>query len=90
MQKLISRRALDGVSGHHSRQPSRRRGLGCRRVPYVHLRRLIEARDRGARLLLISEDLDEIQHAVRPSGDPSRTPVPPSLRGELSVMELGN
>jgi ABC-type uncharacterized transport system ATPase subunit len=58
-------------------------------VAYVHAR-LIEARDRGAAVLLISEDLDEIQTLsdrimVIHRGQLS----PPSLRGELSVMQLG-
>jgi ABC-type uncharacterized transport system ATPase subunit len=39
---------------------NRRAGLDVGAVAYVHAR-LIEARDRGAAVLLISEDLDEIQ-----------------------------
>lgn len=88
MQKLILGRALDGDPDIIlASQPTR--GLDVGAVAYVHAR-LIEARDRGAAVLLISEDLDEIQTLsdrilVIHRGQVSK----PSLRGELSVMELG-
>ncbi|MEP3438265.1 MAG: ABC transporter ATP-binding protein [Hoeflea sp.] len=88
MQKLILGRALDGDPDIIlASQPTR--GLDVGAVAYVHAR-LIEARDRGAAVLLISEDLDEIQTLsdrilVIHRGRLSK----PSLRGELSVMELG-
>ena len=88
MQKLILGRALDGDPDIIlASQPTR--GLDVGAVAYVHAR-LIEARDRGAAVLLISEDLDEIQTLsdrilVIHRGKLSK----PSLRGELSVMELG-
>ncbi|KGF68997.1 sugar ABC transporter ATP-binding protein [Hoeflea sp. BAL378] len=88
MQKLILGRALDGGPDIIlASQPTR--GLDVGAVAYVHAR-LIEARDRGAAVLLISEDLDEIQTlsdriVVIHRGHLSR----PSARGELSVMELG-
>ena len=59
MQKLILGRALDGEPDVILGQPATR-GLDVGAVAYVH-RKLIEARDRGAAVLLISEDLDEIQ-----------------------------
>lgn len=88
MQKLILGRALDGDPDIIlASQPTR--GLDVGAVAYVHAR-LIEARDRGAAVLLISEDLDEIQTLsdrilVIHRGKLSK----PSLRGELSVMQLG-
>ncbi len=58
MQKVILARALDGepklVLAH---QPTR--GLDVAATADIH-RRLLDARDRGAGVLLISEDLDEI------------------------------
>lgn len=88
MQKLILGRALDGDPDIIlASQPTR--GLDVGAVAYVHAR-LIEARDRGAAVLLISEDLDEIQTlsdriVVIHRGQLSL----PSERGQLSVMELG-
>ncbi|WP_299870108.1 ABC transporter ATP-binding protein [uncultured Hoeflea sp.] len=88
MQKLILGRALDGDPDVIlASQPTR--GLDVGAVAYVHAR-LIEARDRGAAVLLISEDLDEIQVLsdrilVIHRGHLSE----PSSRGELTVMELG-
>lgn len=88
MQKLILGRALDGGPDIIlASQPTR--GLDVGAVAYVHAR-LIEARDRGAAVLLISEDLDEIQALsdrimVIHRGHLSK----PSARGELTVMELG-
>lgn len=88
MQKLILGRALDGDPDVIlASQPTR--GLDIGAVTYVH-RKLIEARDRGAAILLISEDLDEIQSlsdriVVMSEGKLSA----PSLRGERSQRELG-
>ncbi|OCW59442.1 ABC transporter ATP-binding protein [Hoeflea olei] len=88
MQKLILGRAFDGNPDIIlASQPTR--GLDVGAVAYVHAR-LIEARDRGAAVLVISEDLDEIQTlsdriVVMHRGQLSK----PSARGELSVMELG-
>ncbi len=59
MQKLILGRVLSGKPEIIlANQPVR--GLDVGAVAYVHSR-LIAARDRGAAVLLISEDLDEIQ-----------------------------
>lgn len=88
MQKLILGRALDGDPEIIlASQPTR--GLDVGAVAYVH-RKLIEARDRGAAILLISEDLDEIQSladriVVMSEGRLSS----PSARGERSTRELG-
>ncbi|MGD9913890.1 MAG: ABC transporter ATP-binding protein [Rhizobiaceae bacterium] len=58
MQKLILGRALDGDPAIVlANQPTR--GLDVGAVAYVH-ERLLAARQRGAAILLISEDLDEI------------------------------
>src|SRR5690606_38569623 len=58
MQKLILGRALDSApSVILANQPTR--GLDVGAVGYVH-RRLLDARARGAAILLISEDLEEI------------------------------
>src|SRR5690606_12498799 len=88
MQKLILGRALDGSPDIIlANQPTR--GLDIGAVAYVHSR-LVEARDRGAAVLLISEDLDEIMalsdriHVIS-SGRLS----PASLRGERDIAELG-
>jgi ABC-type uncharacterized transport system ATPase subunit len=88
MQKLILGRALDGDPDIIlASQPTR--GLDVGAVAYVHAR-LIEARDRGAAVLLISEDLDEIQAlSDRILVIHRGTLSSPSVRGELSVMELG-
>ncbi|MAY60843.1 MAG: sugar ABC transporter ATP-binding protein [Rhizobiales bacterium] len=88
MQKLILGRALDGDPDVIlASQPTR--GLDVGAVAYVH-KKLIEARDRGAAILLISEDLDEIQSlsdriVVMSEGRLSA----PSARGERSQRELG-
>lgn len=88
MQKLILARALDGDPDLIiAAQPTR--GLDVGAVSYVH-HRLLEARLRGAAILLISEDLDEIrtlsdQIVVISEGCLSS----PSARGERSVKELG-
>ncbi len=88
MQKLILGRALDEEpSVILANQPTR--GLDVGAVGYVH-RRLLEARQRGAAILLISEDLEEIlalsdRIVVMSKGRISA----PSMRGERSVAQLG-
>lgn len=88
MQKLILARALDGQPKLIvAAQPTR--GLDVGAVNYVH-QRLLQARGRGAAILLISEDLDEIrllsdQIVVISQGRLSS----PSARGERSVRDLG-
>jgi ABC-type uncharacterized transport system ATPase subunit len=88
MQKLILGRAFDGEPlAILANQPTR--GLDVGAVAYVHTK-LIEARARGAAILLISEDLDEVlaladQIVVISKGRLSL----PSKRGELSVREIG-
>ena len=58
MQKLILGRVLmTGPSVVLANQPAR--GLDVGALTYVH-RQLLAARDRGAAVLLISEDLDEV------------------------------
>ncbi|MEP9398553.1 ABC transporter ATP-binding protein [Mesorhizobium sp. KR2-14] len=88
MQKLILGRALDSEPAVIlANQPTR--GLDVGAVAFVH-RRLLEARDRGAAILLISEDLEEIlalsdRILVMSKGQLSS----PSKRGERSIRELG-
>ncbi|TWG99918.1 simple sugar transport system ATP-binding protein [Mesorhizobium sp. J18] len=88
MQKLILGRALDSdPSIILANQPTR--GLDVGAVSYVH-QRLLQARERGAAILLISEDLDEIlaladRIVVISKGRLSA----PSARGERSVREIG-
>ena len=88
MQKLILGRAFDGEPQVIlANQPTR--GLDVGAVAYVHTK-LLEARNRGAAILLISEDLDEVlaladRIVVISKGRLS----PPSQRGELSVREIG-
>jgi ABC-type uncharacterized transport system ATPase subunit len=88
MQKLILGRALDpDPLVILANQPTR--GLDVGAVGYVH-RKLIEARARGAAILLISEDLEEIlalsdRIIVMSKGRLS----PSSARGERTVRELG-
>jgi simple sugar transport system ATP-binding protein len=88
MQKLILGRALDPDPVIIlANQPTR--GLDVGAVAYVH-GRLLEARARGAAILLISEDLEEIlalsdRVVVVSKGRLS----PPSARGERSMRELG-
>lgn len=88
MQKLILGRALDpNPVVILANQPTR--GLDVGAVAYVH-GKLLEARDRGAAILLISEDLDEVLALsdtviVAYQGVVSA----PSARGEKSVAELG-
>ncbi|MGC4023721.1 MAG: ABC transporter ATP-binding protein [Mesorhizobium sp.] len=88
MQKLILGRALDSDPQIIiANQPAR--GLDVGAVSYVH-QKLLEARARGAAILLISEDLDEIlalsdRIIVISNGTLSS----PSERGQRSVRELG-
>ena len=88
MQKLILGRALDGDPPVIlANQPTR--GLDVGAVAYVH-EKLLAARARGAGVLLISEDLDELQAlsdriVVMFRGRLSD----PSARGELTVAQLG-
>jgi general nucleoside transport system ATP-binding protein len=88
MQKLILGRVManDPVVVI-ANQPTR--GLDVGAVNYVH-ERLLEARRRGAAILLISEDLDELlslsdQVAVMYQGELS-APIP---RGDFNVNTLG-
>ncbi len=88
MQKLILGRALDAEpSVILANQPTR--GLDVGAVAYVH-GKLLEARARGAAILLISEDLEEIlaladRVVVISKGRLSQ----PSARGERTIRELG-
>lgn len=88
MQKLILGRALDpDPVVILANQPTR--GLDVGAVAYVH-KRLLEARARGAAILLISEDLDEVlslsdEVRVIFKGKLSS----PSPRGARSVQEIG-
>jgi simple sugar transport system ATP-binding protein len=88
MQKLILGRALDpDPIVILANQPTR--GLDVGAVSYVH-GRLLQARDRGAAILLISEDLEEIlalsdRILVISKGRLSS----PSKRGQRTVQELG-
>jgi general nucleoside transport system ATP-binding protein len=88
MQKLILGRTLS-LDPHFilAAQPSR--GLDVGAVAYVH-QRLVEARNRGSSVLLISDDLDEIlalsdRIAVIYRGRISA----PIGRGQVSIKELG-
>jgi simple sugar transport system ATP-binding protein len=88
MQKLILGRVManDPVAVV-ANQPTR--GLDVGAVNYVH-ERLLEARKRGAAILLISEDLDELlslcdRVAVMYRGELSA----PIARGEFNVNTLG-
>ncbi|RJG46931.1 ABC transporter ATP-binding protein [Mesorhizobium sp. DCY119] len=88
MQKLILGRALDpDPAVILANQPTR--GLDVGAVAFVH-RRLLEARERGAAILLISEDLEEVlalsdRILVMSKGRLSS----PSKRGERTIRELG-
>jgi simple sugar transport system ATP-binding protein len=88
MQKLILGRALDGDPGIIlAGQPTR--GLDVGAVAYVH-RQLVAARARGAAVLLISEDLDEVLaladriHVISRGRLTAATP-----RGALTAREIG-
>ena len=88
MQKLILGRALDPEPRIIvANQPTR--GLDIGAVAYVHTR-LVEARDRGAAILLISEDLEEIVALSDRLAAISKGRIsPPSRRGERTIRELG-
>jgi simple sugar transport system ATP-binding protein len=88
MQKLILGRALDPEPRIIvANQPTR--GLDIGAVAYVHTR-LVEARDRGAAILLISEDLEEIVALSDRLAAISKGRIsPPSRRGERSIREVG-
>ncbi len=88
MQKLILGRALDPEPVIIlANQPTR--GLDVGAVGYVH-GKLLEARARGAAILLISEDLEEILAlADRVLVISKGTLSVPSARGERTVRELG-
>ncbi|PVA11744.1 sugar ABC transporter ATP-binding protein [Pelagivirga sediminicola] len=88
MQKLILGRVMEGAPQIIlANQPVR--GLDIGAVNYVHSQ-LLAARDRGAAVLLISEDLDEIMalsdviHVIS-EGRLS----PPFARGTMSPAQLG-
>jgi len=88
MQKLILGRVLEAApSVILANQPVR--GLDIGAIAYVH-GQLLAARDRGAAVILISEDLDEVMQLsdvihVMSEGRLS----PPLPRGHASVAELG-
>lgn len=88
MQKLILGRVLEQSPGIIvANQPVR--GLDVGAIAYVHAR-LVAARDAGAAVLLISEDLDEIMGLsdiihVMSEGRLS----PPFARGAVSQADLG-
>ncbi|MCB1329105.1 MAG: ABC transporter ATP-binding protein, partial [Maritimibacter sp.] len=88
MQKLILGRVLDsGPAIILANQPVR--GLDIGAVTYVQ-ERLIAARDAGAAVLLISEDLDEIialSDVIRVISDGRLSPE--FARGTMTPAELG-
>ncbi len=88
IQKLILGRALDPEPKIIlANQPTR--GLDVGAVAYVH-GRLLDARARGAAILLISEDLDEIMALSDEVRVMFRGRISaPSQRGERSISELG-
>ncbi len=88
MQKLILGRALDGEPAVVlANQPTR--GLDVGAVSYVH-DRLLAARKRGAALLLISEDLDEIlQLSDRVAVMFRGRLIGPFPRGSKTAAEIG-
>jgi general nucleoside transport system ATP-binding protein len=88
MQKLILGRALDGAPAIiMAHQPTR--GLDIGAVAYVQ-GLLLEARARGAAILLISEDLDEVltlsDSIIVMSGGRLSVPM---KRGEASAKDIG-
>ncbi|WP_187971280.1 ABC transporter ATP-binding protein [Aquibium microcysteis] len=87
MQKLILGRALDpDPAVILANQPTR--GLDVGAIAYVH-GRLLAARQRGAAILLISEDLEEIMALSDRILVMSRGRLStPSARGERSVRDL--
>ena len=88
MQKLILGRALAPDPGIVlANQPVR--GLDVGAVAYVQAR-LLAARDRGAAVLLISEDLDELQQMADVIHVISGGRLSPAFpRGSVSAAELG-
>jgi ABC-type uncharacterized transport system ATPase subunit len=88
MQKLILGRALSAAPRIVlANQPTR--GLDVGAVAYVH-ERLLEARARGAAVLLISEDLDEVQALSDEIHVVSAGRVSPGFpRGSVGQAELG-
>jgi len=88
MQKLILGRALDPEPRIIvASQPTR--GLDVGAVAYVHSR-LIAARDKGAAILLISEDLEEIFALSDRLAAISKGRIStPSKRGQRSIREIG-
>jgi simple sugar transport system ATP-binding protein len=88
MQKIILGRVMaNAPSIVLANQPTR--GLDVGAVAYVH-EQLLEARNRGAAILLISEDLDELlalsdQLTVMYRGRLS-APIP---RGQVNISEIG-
>ena len=88
MQKLILGRVLEpGPAIILANQPVR--GLDVGAIAYVHAQ-LIAARDAGAAVLLISEDLDEIMRLSDVVHVISEGRLSPGFRrGAMSVAELG-
>jgi ABC-type uncharacterized transport system ATPase subunit len=88
MQKLILGRVLEpGPQIILANQPVR--GLDIGAITYVHSR-LLDARDRGAAVLLISEDLDEIMALSDVIHVISEGRLSPSFaRGSMTAAELG-
>ncbi|PLS21508.1 ABC transporter ATP-binding protein [Neptunicoccus cionae] len=88
MQKLILGRVLEAAPQIIlANQPVR--GLDIGAVNYVHSQ-LLEARDRGAAVLLISEDLDEIMGLADVIHVIAEGRLSPAFnRGEKSPAELG-
>ena len=88
MQKLILGRVLE-TSPHVVLANQPVRGLDIGALTYVH-EQLLAARDRGAAVLLISEDLDEITALSDVIHVISEGRLSPEFaRGELSTAELG-
>jgi general nucleoside transport system ATP-binding protein len=88
MQKLILGRVLEpGPKIILANQPVR--GLDIGAVTYVHSR-LLEARDAGAAILLISEDLDEVMGLSDVIHVISHGRLSPAFRrGQMTPAELG-
>jgi general nucleoside transport system ATP-binding protein len=88
MQKLILGRVLEaGPSVILANQPVR--GLDIGAIAYVH-GQLVAARDRGAAVILISEDLDEVMQLSDVIHVISRGRLSPPLpRGTASLSDLG-
>lgn len=88
MQKLILGRVLEAVPAVIlANQPVR--GLDIGAVTYVH-GQVLAARDRGAAVLLISEDLDEVMQLSDVIHAMSHGRLSPAIpRGTATVAELG-